>query len=41
MANAAGKFWTHIEVEHVQGLDFTSLYAVNTGGMERERAPTP
>ena len=31
-ANAAGKFWTHVEVEHAQGLNFTSLYLANTGG---------
>ena len=31
-ANIAGKFWTHVEVEHAQGPDFTSLYLANTGG---------
>ena len=31
MANAAGKFWTYIEVEHAQGPDITSLYPANTG----------
>ena len=31
-ANAAGKFWTHVEVEHTQGSHFTSLYPANTGG---------
>ena len=31
-ANIVGKFWTHAEVEHVQGLDFTSLYPANIGG---------
>ena len=30
--NAAGKFWTHAEVEHTQGPYFTSLYPVNTRG---------
>ena len=30
-ANTAGKFWTHAEVEHAQGPDFTSLYPTNTG----------
>ena len=30
--NAAGKFWTHAEVEHTQGPYFTSLYPANTGG---------
>ena len=32
MANKAGKFWTHVEVDHAQGPDFTSLYPANTGG---------
>ena len=32
MANAVSKFWTHAEVKHAQGLDFTSLYPANTGG---------
>ena len=32
MKNVAGKFWTHAEVEHAQGPDFTSLYPTNTGG---------
>ena len=32
MANAVGKFWTHAEVQHAQGLDFTNLYLANTGG---------
>ena len=30
--NAVGKFWTHAEVEHAQGLNFTNLYLANTGG---------
>ena len=30
--NAVGQFWTHGEVEHAQGPDFTSLYPANTGG---------
>ena len=29
-ANTAGKSWTHAEVEHAQGPDFTSLYPANT-----------
>ena len=32
MANAAGKFLTHTEVEHVQGPSFTNLYPANTEG---------
>ena len=28
--NATGKFWTHAEVEHAQGPDFTSMYPDNT-----------
>ena len=31
-ANATGKFWTHVEIKHAQGPDFTSLYPANTGG---------
>ena len=31
-ANAAGKFWTHAEIKHAQGPDFTSLYPANTRG---------
>ena len=31
-ANAVGKFWTHTEVKHVQGPDFTNLYLANTRG---------
>ena len=31
-ANIAGKFWTHVEVKHAQGPDFTSLYLANTRG---------
>ena len=30
--NAASKFWTHVEVEHTQGPNFTSLYPANIGG---------
>ena len=30
--NAVGKFWTHAEVEHAQGSDFTNLYPTSTGG---------
>ena len=37
MTNAwvVGKFWTYIEVEHVQGPDINSLYPANTrsGGL--------
>ena len=28
---AAGRFWTHMEGRHVQGLATTSLYPANTG----------
>ena len=31
---AAGRFWTHMEGRHVQGLDLTSLYPANTGHSE-------
>ena len=31
-ANVVGKFWTHTEVKHVQGPDFTNLYSANIGG---------
>ena len=31
-ANVTNKFWTHEEVEHAQGPDFTSLYPTNTKG---------
>ena len=27
----ADKLWTHMEVEHVQGLGITHLYLANTG----------
>ena len=28
---AAGRFWTHMEGRHTQGLGITSLYPTNTG----------
>ena len=28
---AADKFWTHMEVEHAQGLSTTNLYQANIG----------
>ena len=31
-ANTMGKSWTHAEVQHTRGPDFTSLYLANTGG---------
>ena len=31
MCRRVGKFWTHAEVEHLQGPNFTSLYPANTG----------
>ena len=36
---AAGKFWTHVEGRHVQGLGTTSLYPANTeyGEVEGQR----
>ena len=31
MCRRVGKFWTHAEVEHLQGPNFTNLYPANTG----------